>query len=248
VQMARIRTIKVGFWTSPQVTECSPIARLLFIGLWTFSDDAGISPASLSRAKMQIFPGDDFSTQDIQSWINELIQQGLLREYTTEDNRSYWIVTGWKAHQRIDRPSYYYPQPKAFDISDCSTNDRRIVTESSTTEKEKEKENTIVAKATGDIESVFNYWREKTNHLSAKLDSKRKSKIGQALNMGFSVAALKQAVDGCISSKFHMGENDQKRKYDSVDLVFRNAEKIEEFERMAKSKSQASDDIFLGAE
>ena len=28
-------------WTSEQIVECSPIARLLFIGMWNFCDDGG---------------------------------------------------------------------------------------------------------------------------------------------------------------------------------------------------------------
>ena len=44
--MARIRTVKPEFWASEQVMECSPIARLLFIGLWNFCDDAGNHPLS----------------------------------------------------------------------------------------------------------------------------------------------------------------------------------------------------------
>ena len=42
--MARIRTIKPEFWTSEQVVDCSPTARLLFIGLWNFCDDGGVHP------------------------------------------------------------------------------------------------------------------------------------------------------------------------------------------------------------
>ena len=39
--MARIRSIKPEFWTAEQVMECSPMARLLFIGMWNFCDDGG---------------------------------------------------------------------------------------------------------------------------------------------------------------------------------------------------------------
>lgn len=107
--MARIRTIKPEFWTSEQIADCSPIARLLFIGMWNFCDDGGNHPASCRTLKMQIFPGDDFTTADIEGFVAELVSADLLVEYEAEGKR-YWNVTGWK-HQKIEKPSYKYPRP-----------------------------------------------------------------------------------------------------------------------------------------
>lgn len=107
--MARIRSIKPEFWTSEQIAECSPNTRLLFIGIWSFSDDAGIHPFGYGRLKMEVFPGDAFTRDDIASMVDELLQAGLLEEYTVEEQR-YWRVTGWE-HQRIDQPTYKYPGP-----------------------------------------------------------------------------------------------------------------------------------------
>jgi len=115
--VARIRTIKPEFWTSEQIVECSRDARLLFIGLWNFCDDAGRHPASLKRIKMEIFPGDEITSSNIRRMIDELINNELLLEYQN-DGMSYWQVTGWK-HQKIDRPTIKYPDP--FD--ERSTND-----------------------------------------------------------------------------------------------------------------------------
>lgn len=117
--MARIRTIKPEFWTSEQIVECSPIARLLFIGMWNFCDDGGNHPASTKTLKMQIFPGDDIAISQIESLVAELVAAGLLSEYLAEGRR-YWNVTGWK-HQKIERPSYKYPRS----LADNSPNDRR---------------------------------------------------------------------------------------------------------------------------
>ena len=39
--MARIRTVKPDIWTDEKFVELSPLARLLFIGLWNFADDEG---------------------------------------------------------------------------------------------------------------------------------------------------------------------------------------------------------------
>lgn len=107
--MARIRTLKPEFWTSEQVMECSPNARLLFIGLWNFCDDAGIHPASAKTLKAEVFPSDDISAADVQNLVDELTAQELLEEYEVAGRR-YWAVTGWH-HQRIDQPTYKHPRP-----------------------------------------------------------------------------------------------------------------------------------------
>lgn len=105
--MARIRSIKPEFWTSEQIADCSPIARLLFIGIWSFSDDQGVHPANVKRLKMEVFPGDSITADEVEELVNELIIGGLLTMYSV-DGIQYWRVTGWH-HQKIDQPTYKYP-------------------------------------------------------------------------------------------------------------------------------------------
>lgn len=132
--MARIRTIKPEFWTSEEIVECSTNARLMFIGMWNFCDDAGIHPASPKTIKMEIFPGDDFSVDDIKGFLKELMDQGLIQYYVV-GKKAYFQVTGWH-HQKIDKPTYKYPGPeKATEnpppSSDPSTTPRRPLDEPS---------------------------------------------------------------------------------------------------------------------
>lgn len=105
--MARIRTIKPEFWTSEQVMECQPLARLLFIGLWNFCDDGGNHPASAKTLKALVFPGDDISATDVQRLLDELSSNDLLAYYEHSGKR-YLHVRGWK-HQKIDRPTIKHP-------------------------------------------------------------------------------------------------------------------------------------------
>lgn len=108
--MARIRSIKPEFWTSEQVMACSTNARLLFIGLWNFCDDAGRHPVSPRQIKALIFPSDDISAENVLGMIDELSSNGLLDIYVVE-NKEYLQVTGWQ-HQKIDKPQKAkYPEP-----------------------------------------------------------------------------------------------------------------------------------------
>lgn len=144
--MARIRTIKPEFWTSEQVMECSPIARLLFIGLWNFCDDGGNHPASAKTLKAEVFPGDDISAAQVQTMLAELSANGLLAFYEHE-GKEYIHVTGWQ-HQKIEKPTYKHPkfeaakegakpasnggmQPAAQSFDNDSANARRTVVEES---------------------------------------------------------------------------------------------------------------------
>lgn len=122
--MARIRSIKPEFCTSEQVVGCSRDARLLFVSMWLFCDDAGIHPASLKRLKMECFPADDVGDEELLTWVNELLRARLLGRFTA-GALEYWAVTGWEKHQRIDRPSYKYPTWEQLSFDEHSPNDVR---------------------------------------------------------------------------------------------------------------------------
>ncbi|WP_024788419.1 MULTISPECIES: hypothetical protein [Pandoraea] len=107
--MARIRSVKPEFWTSEQVMDVSRDARILFIGMWNFCDDAGIHSANEKRLKAEVFPADDLTSADVRRMVDELLRVGLLDEYEVAGQR-FWIVTGWH-HQKIDQPTFKHPLP-----------------------------------------------------------------------------------------------------------------------------------------
>lgn len=43
------------------------------------------------------------------------------------------------------------------------------------------------------------------------------------------IADVKAAISGCANSDWHMGSNPQGKKYNSIELILRNAQKIEFF-------------------
>jgi hypothetical protein len=110
--MARIRTIKPEFWQNPQVCRCTYAARLLFIGTWNHADDHGNLPRDAEKLQMQVFPHPVDRGLNIENLIVELITQGLLMEYSSEDEQRYLHVLTFEKHQFINRPSKaQYPQP-----------------------------------------------------------------------------------------------------------------------------------------
>lgn len=102
--MARIRTIKPTFFTSEDVAVLSRGARLTWIGLWTYVDDAARGKMNIRLIKAALYPLDDDITLDVlAAEIDELIAWGRLIRYEV-DGQSYIAVHGWE-HQRINRPT-----------------------------------------------------------------------------------------------------------------------------------------------
>ncbi len=94
-------------------------------------------------------------------------------------------------------------------------------------EKRREEENNVTLKR-DPVGKIFTYWQEKLNHPGAALDDKRRAVIRKALKT-HSVEKLKSAIDGCAADSWHMGKNDRGKVYDGVNVIFKDADKIESF-------------------
>ncbi|MCD6477864.1 MAG: hypothetical protein J7K87_02575, partial [Candidatus Aenigmarchaeota archaeon] len=95
---------------------------------------------------------------------------------------------------------------------------------------------------TEEAKEVFRYWQQVFNHPQAKLTKDRQRKIEARLKEGYTVEQCKKAINGCRASPYHMGDNERGKVYDSISLIFRNADKMEDFWKYLeqKGKSQPS--------
>jgi hypothetical protein len=78
------------------------------------------------------------------------------------------------------------------------------------------------------VKEVFQHWQTVMSSPRSKLGDDRKKQIAKALKT-YSVEELKKAITGCSMTPFNMGDNDQKTKYNGLDLILRNSEKIDKF-------------------
>lgn len=86
-------------------------ARLVFVGLWSLADDEGRFRADPRFVAGQILPYDADGLGTIKKALAELEREGCVQLYGANGSH-YGFVTGWKAHQKIDRPSQSrLPQP-----------------------------------------------------------------------------------------------------------------------------------------
>ncbi len=102
--MARIRTINPEFVESESIGKLSRDARLLFVLLWTFVDDAGRARASSRLLASRLYPYDEDATALIDAWMTELEEGGHVRRYEV-DGDAYLDIPKWLKHQKIDHAS-----------------------------------------------------------------------------------------------------------------------------------------------
>ena len=96
--MARIRTIKPEFFTSESVVSVSPLARLLFIGLWCEADREGLLKWKPKTLKFRYLPADSVN---IEKLCSELEDNKMIITYTV-DGEDYCEIPGFKSHQVIN--------------------------------------------------------------------------------------------------------------------------------------------------
>lgn len=104
--MPRIRSIKPQFFSDEKVGKLTRDARLLFIGIWCWSDDEGIIIWLPEYLRSIIFPYDGFTVQEVQALMKQLTNKKMVRAYRTKRNHgeTYAQVVNFNVHQRINRP------------------------------------------------------------------------------------------------------------------------------------------------
>lgn len=78
------------------------------------------------------------------------------------------------------------------------------------------------------VRKIFEYWQKIMESPRSVLDNNRKGLIERSLK-NYSPEDICKAIRGCSKSPHHMGENERKTKYNGLDLILRNAEKIDSF-------------------
>jgi len=82
--MARARNIKPGFFKNEDLAECSPWARLCFIGLWMLADREGRLEDRPKRIKGELFPYESFDAEPL---LQELARYGFIERYEVDGVR-----------------------------------------------------------------------------------------------------------------------------------------------------------------
>lgn len=98
--------------------------------------------------------------------------------------------------------------------------------------------NTKIALAV--VLEIFGYWQEVMNHPKARFDNQRRKDIERGFGLGFSVQEMKLAILGCSRTPHNIGVNTSKKRYDSLNLIFRDADHIERFMATGEESSEGN--------
>lgn len=91
----RARNIKPGFFENEELAECSPLARLCFIGLWLIADKAGRLEDRPKRIKKMLF---GYEAVDVNTLLSELQQHNFIFRYVIEDQKLIQVLE-FQRHQ-----------------------------------------------------------------------------------------------------------------------------------------------------
>lgn len=112
--MARIRTIKPEFWSSPGIETLEYRWRLLYIGLWQLADDFGRGSFNPREFLGFVFPADmSEDSGGIRRGCGEL-RRVFGVEFYSVGGRHFYAIPSWEKHQKTDRrtKASKYPAPE----------------------------------------------------------------------------------------------------------------------------------------
>lgn len=240
--MARIRSIKPKFWDDTKIGRITRDARLLYIGLWNFSDDIGVVIGDSIWLKSKIFPYDQIQIQQFEKWMNELVINGFICLLSYKEERFIYLPS-FTRHQVINKPNYddlnipkYLIDSVKDEITEQSRNDTVSFTEQSVL---------IIGRGIGkgDIPPVvpqgdiahsdkhhetidynalmntFNrMFENKLPRISSMTDKRKKAVKARASEHG--KASIMDVFNNVTQSAFLLGRNDQNWRCD-FDWIFK---------------------------
>ena len=244
--MARIRTIKPKFWDDTRIGRITRDARLLYIGLWTFSDDIGVVIGDSIWLKSKIFPYDQIQVQQFEKWLNELVINGFICLLSYKEERFIYLPN-FTRHQVINKPNLEDLNiPKelidnSIDkihglITEQSRNNHGLITEQSVLiiGRGKEKEYTPYNPPSGDdgqpdesceridynaLMNAFNkMFENRLPKVSSMTEKRKKAVRARASEHGKS--SIMSAFNNVSQSAFLLGRNNQNWRCD-FDWIFR---------------------------
>jgi len=111
--MARIRTLKPEFWQDEKLSMCDALTRLVFVGLISQADDSGRIIDSVKLIDGILFPATDDTCAVA---LDKLAALRRIIRYETSSGQRVIQITGWRKHQKVDRPNpYVLPGPRPED-------------------------------------------------------------------------------------------------------------------------------------
>lgn len=244
IKIRQLDAIEKWIWTALMcMTRRSPKAP----AIWTHEldekgrpkEDTELKPATIQDITKIAKVGDEY-------WLpkHELKFQGTFRElYTKKEFLIYLALEHFKlldmvtensrnvfALKNFTRRQFFQSDPE-LDISETGRKRTKKIEKTKRIKKNRKGPGSGKPRSEEGlaIYEVYEHWLAVMEKPRAFLTEARKTKILARLKEGYSVQDLKDAIDGCKSSEWHMGENDRGTVYNDLELIVRNGAKVEAF-------------------
>lgn len=102
--MARKRMIDPDFWTDEALGSLPIHCRLLFMGLISNADDEGRLRGNPALIRSSVFPYDEFTAVEVESFLEQLHSERLIRRYSV-DGQAFIDIPNFPKHQTINKPT-----------------------------------------------------------------------------------------------------------------------------------------------
>ncbi|WP_018249829.1 hypothetical protein [Orenia marismortui] len=97
------RLVKADFWTDTGLIRKLPaMGRMMYQGLWQLAEDSGVIEADPLAYKMLLFPLDNISIEDIEKWVNVLVEEEKILPY---GDGQYYYIKNFHKHQSLRSPA-----------------------------------------------------------------------------------------------------------------------------------------------
>jgi len=97
--MARLRTLKPGYFANEELALIHPLGRILFAGLWCWADREGRLEDRPRRLKNEILGYDEC---DVDALLRDLDARGFIARYEVGGERYIQVIKFWR-HQKPHR-------------------------------------------------------------------------------------------------------------------------------------------------
>lgn len=225
------RILKESICTSDDIDSLTPEQEVFFYRLMVVCDDYGLMDARPAILKAKCYPLKSIDFKCVQAMLSALQAIGLVTLYEVS-GKTYLQITNWASHQQIRAKRAKYPLPSDGSAITCNQMQSDApVNQSNPIQSESNPNPNPISRAarSDEINEVFDCWRQTMGHHRSALDDKRNKLITARLKDGYTVEQLCNAIRGCSLSPWHMGDNDNGRKYDGLDLILRDAAKVDQF-------------------
>jgi hypothetical protein len=236
--------------TSPH----SNMLGLYYLSLNSIAHETGLGIKSAQKGLKGCIDSD-FCSYDEETemlWVHEMAFYQIADALIVKDKRIAGVQNEYNAlPDNPHLPKFFEKYAAAFQMTKKRGNDSQIIPFEAPSKplrsqeqeqehnQEQEQEQSIVEKNHLDqVVSIFDFWKKVMNSEKSVLDAKRTKLIKSAIEK-YSPADICIAIRGCSKSAYHMGDNNQKTKYNGLNLILRDAEYIDKFMQLDNGKASA---------